>query len=365
MQKNIARILFVLLTGGCCLLHGQSQQVEEDTIKNLRLNVLPVVFYTPETGLGYGALGLSTFRLKGEKTTTRPSSVQLGITFTSKKQFLMFMPYEFYLDEERWRFKGELGYYKYFYNYYGLGMDSREEDKELYTADFPRFRLAAYRELFKGFSVGLGYEFDGYNVLEPEPNGLLDATADIIGKDGGTISNIGLLALYDTRDNIFHPTKGWYIEGVFYNSAPWLGSDFTYRKFELDTRYYQRIKGDIILASNLFFGNRSSGTPFQDLNYLGTKRTRGFDNRRYLDKNEISLATELRFPIYRRFKGAVFGASGTVIPSLSQAINTSYKSAFGGGFRYIVNKKEGTRLRVDYGISSEGGQFYFTINEAF
>lgn len=365
MRLYMSRTLSVLFILVCYALQGQSQQVDQDSIKNLRLNILPVVFYTPETGLGYGALGLSTFRLKGEELSTRPSSVQLGITFTSKKQFLMFMPYEFYLDEEKWRFKGELGYYKYFYNFYGVGMDSREEDKELYTADFPRFRLAAYREVFQDFSIGLGYEFDGYHVLEPELGGLLDTSPDIIGKEGGTVSNIGFLALYDTRDNIFHPTKGWYVEGVFYHSARWLGSNYSYQKIELDTRYYQQIKGNVILATNFFLGTRSNGTPFQDLNYLGTKRTRGFDNRRYLDKNEVSLATELRFPLYKRLKGAVFGATGTVIPSLDQTFKASYKGAVGGGLRYIVNKKEGTRLRVDYGISGDGGQFYFTINEAF
>ena len=365
MHKILSYFLFLIIVLGSTLLEAQSKETAKDSIKNLKINVLPVVFYTPETGLGYGGLGLSTFRLPGENENTRPSSIQLGITFTSKKQFLLFAPYEFYLDNERWRFKGELGYYKYFYNFYGKGIDSREEDQELYTADFPRFRLSAYRELFTSFSLGLGYEFDGFNVLKPEPGGLLESSNNIIGKEGGTISNLGLLALYDTRDNIFHPSKGWYIEGVFYSGAKWLGSSFSYSKFELDARYFQTIKGDVILASNFFLGTRSKSTPFQDLNYLGTKRTRGFDNRRYLDNTELSLTSELRFPVYKRFKGAVFGSTSTVMPSLKNTIETSYKSAFGGGIRYVINKKEGTRIRFDYGISSEGGQFYFTINEAF
>lgn len=365
MQNSCTRILVFMLFLGFLVSNIHAQQKVADTIKNLKVTALPVVFYMPETGLGYGGLGLSTFRLKGEAANSRPSSIQLGVTFTTKKQFLLFVPYELYLDDEKWRFKGELGYYKYFYNYYGKGINSKKEDQELYTADFPRFRLASYRELFNDFSVGVGYEFDGYNVLKPEPGGLLDNTADIIGKKGGTISNLGLLALYDTRDNIFHPTKGWYVEGSFYSSMKWLGSSFSYNKFELDARYFQQIKGDVILASNAFIGTRSSGTPFQDLNYLGTKRTRGFDNRRYLDNAEVSLTTEIRFPVWKRFKGAVFGSTSTVIPSLNDTFKASYKSALGGGIRYILNKKEGTRIRVDYGHSSEGGQFYFTINEAF
>ena len=355
---------FLFLIFGITVIKAQTHKSANDSIKNLKVNVLPVVFYLPETGLGYGVLGLSTFRMPGEKAATRPSSVQLGLTLTTKKQFLLFVPYELYFDDEKWRFRGELGFYKYFYNYFGRGIDSNAEDKESYTADFPRFRLAAYREVLPSFSVGLGYEFDGYHVLEPEPNGLLDNSNEI-GKEGGTISNLGLLALYDTRDNIFYPTKGWYLEGAFYKGAEWLGADFSYSKFEFDARYFQKIKGQQVLASNLFLGTRSSNTPFQDLNYLGTKRTRGFDNRRFLDNTELSLTSEYRFPIWRRFKGAVFGSASTISPSLNDVFNTSYKGAFGGGIRYVVNKKEGTRLRIDYGHSSEGGQFYFTINEAF
>lgn len=352
---------------GNSALKAQAQQKKNDTIKttkNLEVNVLPVVFYLPETGLGYGVLGLSTFRMPGEAVTTRPSSVQLGLTLTTKKQFLLFVPYELYFDEEKWRLKGELGYYKYFYNYFGRGINSEAENEETYTADFPRFRFVAYRELLPRFSLGLGYEFDGYHVLEPEPGGLLDNSNEI-GKEGGTISNIGLLALYDTRDNIFFPTKGWYLEGAFYSGAKWLGADFAYSKFEFDARYFQKIKEKQVLASNLFFGTRSSNTPFQDLNYLGTKRTRGFDNRRFLDNTELSLTTEYRFPIYRRFNGALFGSASTVSPSIGDIFNTTYRAAVGGGLRYVINKKEGTRLRVDYGHSSQGGQFYFTINEAF
>ncbi|WP_419211890.1 BamA/TamA family outer membrane protein [Maribacter sp. X9] len=274
------------------------------------------------------------------------------------------MPYEFYLDDEKWRFKGELGYYKYFYNYYGRGINSDKDNNETYTADFPRFRLKTYREIIPSLSLGIGYEFDGFNVLQPQEGGLLESSSEI-GKEGGTISNLGLLALLNNRNNIFYPTKGWFVEGSFYSGASWLGSSFSYTKFELDARYYQKLKGQQVLATNLFLATRSEGTPFEDLNYLGTKRSRGFDNRRYLDNTELTLVTEYRFPIWKRLKGAVFGSTSTVAPAFVELFSTTYRSALGRGLRYVLNKNEGTRIRVDYGMSGEGGQFYFTINEAF
>ncbi|MGB3151808.1 MAG: BamA/TamA family outer membrane protein [Maribacter sp.] len=365
MKRICLGVLLLFTLFGCSNLFAQKKQKKvRDSIKNFRLTLLPVIFFLPETGLGYGGLGLSTFRLKGESQASRPSNIQLGLTFTSKKQLLFFMPYEIYLDEEKWRFIGELGYYQYFYNFYGRGIDSQEDDLEIYDADFPRIRFSALKEVLPNISVGIGYEFDGYNVINLVPRGLLD-TSNEVGKEGGTVSNLGLMAFYDSRDNIFFPTKGFFIQGSAFTSVGFLGSSFSYHKIELDSRYYHRIKGKHILASNFFVGTRSKDTPFQDLNFLGSRRTRGHDNRRYQDNSELSLALEYRFPIKGRFGGVLFGSSGTVAPDLGTLFSSSYKNAVGTGLRYILNKKEGTRIRVDYGISNEGGNFYFTINEAF
>ena len=169
--------------------------------------LLPVIFYLPETGLGYGALALGTFRFKGESKETRPSSMQLAVTLTSKSQFLVYAPFELYSNEEKWRFVGELGYYKYFYNFFGKGINSKQEDLEIYEVDFPRLRLSVLREVLPDISVGLAYEFDNFSKPILEEGGILDS-GDFIGKNGGTISNLGLTAIYDSRDNIFFPTKG-------------------------------------------------------------------------------------------------------------------------------------------------------------
>lgn len=365
MNKNC--LVLLMLCSMMSFLSAKAQKRTKkvrDSTKNFQLTALPVLFYLPETGLGYGGLGLSTFRLKGEPKSSRPSSVQLGLTFTSKKQLLFFMPYEIYSDNEKWRFIGELGYYQYFYNYYGRGINSQEEDLETYDADFPRLRFSALREIFPGVSVGMGYEFDGYHVINLAPGGLLESSNET-GKEGGTVSNLGLVSSYDTRDNIFFPTKGLFIQASTFTSVGFLGTSFSYNKFQLDARYYRQLKGNHILAGNIFFGTRSKGTPFLDLNSLGTKRTRGHNARRFQDNAELSVVLEYRFPIAGRFGGVLFGSTGTVSATLEDAFSSAYKNAVGTGLRYIVNKKEGTRIRVDYGVSSEGGQLYFTINEAF
>ena len=355
----------------CFLLHAplhaqQLNRAPKDSLKNFKLTAMPVLFYLPETGLGYGGLGIGTFRFKGEPLESYPSSVQLAVSYTSKNQLLIWAPYELYWDNEKWRFFGELGFYKYFYNFYGIGINAQEENFETYEVDFPRLRTSVLREVLPNFLIGAGYELDIYYNLSFNENGVLD-NSSVEGKTGaGTISNLGLLAVYDTRDHIFQPSRGFFIQAGAFTSLDILGSSFSFSKFSLDARYYKRIKGEHILAGNMFVANTGEGTPFFSLNYLGTNnRSRGFNDRRFLDNAELSFALEYRFPISGRFGGAAFGSTGTVAGDFSSLFSSRYRNAFGAGLRYTINKKDGIRIRVDYGLSQEGGNLYFTVREAF
>lgn len=343
---------------------GQVETTPETKTNNLKFTALPILYYLPETGLGYGGLGVATFRFEKEKKETRPASLQLALSLTTKRQFLLFAPYELYWNDDKWRLVGELGFYKYIYNFYGIGIDSHEGDKETYNVTFPRVRMALLRELLPNFSFGLSYEWDDYHNLEKAEQGML-ASTPVPGIEGGTVSNLGITAIYDTRDNIFHPTRGLFVQTGVHTSAGFLGSSFNYDKIEIDARYYKRIKGRHILAFDLFTAGSGSGTPFMAYYYLGSKRTRGFNDRRFLGRAELTTVIEYRFPVAGRFGATVFSSTGTVASRFSRLFSSSFKTSYGAGLRYILNKKEGVRLRVDYGMSSEGGNLYFTINEAF
>jgi len=367
MKKEFTLICLLI----CCLngkfLNAQDSIVssKNDSIKNFNLNILPVAFFLPGTGFGFGGLGVTTFRLKDEALESRPSSAQLSISYTTKNQFLIFAPYELYKDDEKWRIVGELGFYKFFYNFYGIGINSNVEDLDTYDVTFPRFRFSALREVLPNISVGLGYQLDVYYNLGITEGAILEAS-DVIGKDGGgTVSNIGIQAFYDSRDNIFLPTKGFFIQASAFTSSQILGSSFTYSKFSLDNRYYQKIKGNHVIASNFFIANNGSEAPFLDLNWLGSNRTRGFNDRRFQDNAELSFATEYRFPIAGRIAGVAFASTGTVASNFSNLFSSRYRNAGGLGLRYVINKEDGIRIRADYGYSAEGGNLYLTIREAF
>ena len=298
----------------------------------------------------------------GKEKSWRKSQVQLGLAYTLKNQLLLFIPYELYY-KERWKLQGELGYYRYFYNYYGLGNNSSKDDLETYDANFPRVISNLSYRLNKSFFIGALYRFDNFEI--PRVGSLLE-NDQLPGISGGRVSNIGLTASYDTRDDIFYPSKGIFINLTSEVSTSILGSEFKYSQVQLDISKYTEIWKNHIIVANLFSGITLGEAPFFNYYYLASgKRSRGFADRRFIDKNIALAQLEYRYPIYKRFSGVAFGSAGTVSPSFNELSNESIRLAYGLGLRFQLSKHQKSNIRLDLANSFEGFQFYLTIGEAF
>ncbi|NOQ74154.1 MAG: BamA/TamA family outer membrane protein [Crocinitomix sp.] len=364
MQKGIT--LFFVFLGSFCTTYGQSDSLVTDTTAynpkdDFSISAFPLVFYLPETGLAFGGVGITVFNI-GKEKAWRKSSVQLGLAYTLKKQILIFTPYELYF-KQKWKLNGELGYYRYFYNYYGIGVDSDEEDLETYDANFPRILSTLSYRVTPSFLLGVQYRFDHFDI--PRTDSLLSAN-NPVGIDGGTLSTIGISASYDTRDDIFYPRKGVLANFTAEKSANYTGASFDYALIQLDVNYYQTIKGNHILATNFFTGSTIGDSPFFSYYYFSSgKRGRGFNDRRFIDKNISMLQVEYRFPIYKRFRGAAFSSIGSVGNTYGESFTNRKLWSYGGGLRFQLSKKQMSHVRLDVARSYEGFQFYVTIGEAF
>ncbi|MGB1103173.1 MAG: hypothetical protein ACPG21_06050 [Crocinitomicaceae bacterium] len=130
--------------------------------------------------------------------------MSVGVAYTLKRQVLNFVPYELYF-KQNWKLNGEIGYYRYFFNYYGIGRDARAEDLETYDANFPRLLSTLSYRIRDPFLLGIQYRFDLFDI--PRTDSLLTANQPV-GVDGDMVSSIGISASYDTRDDIFYPRSG-------------------------------------------------------------------------------------------------------------------------------------------------------------
>jgi outer membrane protein assembly factor BamA len=355
MQKFRNVILIVL-----ALLNGYQAFAQK---KRFSILPFPAVYYTPETRWAYGVALTSTFRFSGDSANARPSQISLGIVFTQQKQSLYYLPFQVFLKNARYYLYGEMGFYRYNYFYFGIGNQSIP--KELYGVDFPRVKLNLLKKVFPHLYAGLRYQYEDYRITQTEPNGAV-ANGDVPGTPRGRTSGIGLGVFYDTRDVIFFPAKGVVADlAYFYNARVW-GGNVRFDRFYADISTYRTVFPKTILVGNVFGSFTWGNAPFNMLSELGGgKRMRGYYQGRFRDDNALILQAETRFNIFKRLGGAVFGAAAVLGNQKDILRFNDPKYSYGTGLRFTANRRDHLNLRFDYAVGKDGGNFYFTIGEAF
>lgn len=372
------RFSFLFLMTGAGLGRLFAQQA--DSVKKpVSLFPFPVVYYTPETRFAYGVVLSATFRFKRdyqfvrsdsarsrvvlpEADRPRPSNIQIIGAYTQNKQVLLYVPFQVFYDRNRYYFYGEAGYYRYSYNFYGLGQ--REVPSENYGVNYPRIRLNALRRIRPHLYAGLRYEFENYDITNVKRDGLL-ATGTVPGGLGGRMAGAGVGLFYDTRDNIFFPTQGIVADFSYLGHGSVVGSEFRYNRYVADVSTYYKLNRRAIVALNYFVSITGGSAPFSALSLLGGgRRMRGYYEGRYRDDNTALIQAETRINVWKRLTVVVFGSIGVLGDRQRLYRFDDPKAAYGAGLRFRINN-DGLNLRADYGLGNQSTGLYLTIGEAF
>lgn len=327
----------------------------------LHLKFVPVIAYAPETRLLFGVGGLGTFKLHKD-SSTHYSLIAMFITYTQNKQDYIYVPYQLYSKNNNYYLEGEADYYNFSYYYWGIG--TNRVNKELYNVHFPRILVNGYRKVIPHFYTGIDYYLESDVITKTDPNGEL--TKGIIpGSTGSTSSGLGVCMLYDTRDSIYFPTRGWFIKGTSYLNYPQLGATSTYGKIIADISWYKKISKPVVLAFNEHTQLTWGDIPFNQMALVGGRfAMRGFYTGYYRDNDLTLLQAEARIHLFGRFGFDAFGAvallgNPNVFPESNSPI---FAEGLGLRYNYDVRQHVNVRLDVGYGHSPE---LYLTIQEAF
>ncbi|WP_426058697.1 BamA/TamA family outer membrane protein [Hymenobacter sp. B1770] len=357
-------------------LLGLAALAPADTIpKRFSLFPLPVVYYTPETRFAYGAAATATVRFRRDAgfAAARPSQITLGAAYTQNKQFAVYLPFQVFYNHNNYYANGELGYYRYNYYFYGLGKN--EVPRELFGVTFPRVRLNLFRRIAPQLKqgtlyAGLRYQYEDYDVTSVVADGLL-ASGTVPGGQRSRLTGGGVGLFFDSRDNLFYPTKGAVadVRTMIRNKAVGAGlaGQTTYSdRYVADVSSYHALHEKLILAVNYYASFTVGTAPFNAISLLGgTRRMRGYYEGRYRDQNTGLVQTELRVGEYKRLGAVVFGAVGVLGDGETLLRLDAPKIAYGAGLRFVINRRDHLNLRLDYGLARQSSGFYLTIGEAF
>ncbi|TXC77133.1 BamA/TamA family outer membrane protein [Luteibaculum oceani] len=321
-------------------------------------SIIPLIFYTPETGFGLGAAGIYSFTLNDAPLQ---SEIQLGLAYTTLKQILVYAPFQFM--GSRWRIEGEAGFYRYTYDFYGVGYEQGMSIKEKYRVQYPRIRVSAYHR-FKNLYLGARLVGDNFKMLSVEEGGLLEKDR-FLGSNGAGFLGIGPAVVWDNRNDNFFPNSGNLISASFVSFPSSFTSYGAFTNLSISVSNYLSWN-DLVLANQVGWESVNGAVPFYQMASVGGSRVlRGYYADRFRDRLAAFAQSELRYRP-NRFGAVAFVGIGAVANTFDQFKYQELLYTGGVGLRYKLQKNSNINLRLDLGFTQTGeSNFYFTVLEAF
>jgi hypothetical protein len=320
---------------------------------------LPVVFYLPETRLGFGATGGLHHRLPG---APRASSAFLTAVYTLEKQGSLDLAGDLYLPDGI-LFTGRARLVDFPDLYYGIGPSTSDADRERYTRRFAEAQVALEFPVVSGLRIGPRLDLRSERIVDVQGGGDLE-TGAVPGADGFSAAGLGANVTWDTRDGAFWPSRGTFAQGwaLLY---PGLGSQPEFARGGVEVRQFVPLGERRVLGLAGAVEAASDGTPFTLLPRLGSTRyLRGYREGRYRDRRSWWAQSELRVPVAGRLSATAFGALGDVAPRFDAFRLDTVKAAGGLGLRWRLSD-EGANIRLDVAASANAVELYVLVLEAF
>ncbi len=348
----------------------ENNVIKTDTIssnKNYQLIAIPIAFFTPETGFGFGGGGQLFFLKKENTFKNRLSNVIFSGIYTLNEQLIFEVTPQIYFGGGNYFIDAHYLLEIYPNSFWGIGNNTPDSNEEIYNQTTHALNISFLKRLPPDLNFGFQFVFKNHEITEVQEGGILD-TQDIIGNRRTVVAGLGAVFNYDTRDNVGSPNKGFYYQAKAQFSSEIFGATQGFNKFILDLREYLPISKNSLLAFQLYSENNFGDVPFQALaSYGGGSRARGYFYGRYIDKQMYVSQTEYRWRIKPRWTLAAFALAGEVANEPEDFFNIkNIKPSIGIGGRYKIFKDKDTWLRLDIGSGVNGNSgFYFGINEAF
>jgi hypothetical protein len=106
---------------------------DADTVRSSSFLPLPVIGYSQETGVEFGALSLYSFYTDRKDTLTRTSRITGLATFTAKKQTNFQLKSDIWSPQNKYHYTGEIRLKNFPFNFYGIGNSTFESNVDPIT----------------------------------------------------------------------------------------------------------------------------------------------------------------------------------------------------------------------------------------
>jgi len=201
-------------------------------------------------------------------------------------------------------------------------------------------------------------------VLPPWiPPPVSDKLTELLTQDIKT-SGLGLIAEFDTRDNMFTPKAGVFydISYILYRDS--IGSDIEYDALAINGLNYFRLsdslRAGVRLAAEIVNGDESL-PPFAQ----PAMQLRGIPAARYQGTHVGVVEAELTWELDSRWSILGFSGVGRAANSGSDFSSASSRVSNGVGFRYEIARRYGFHMGIDIARGPEDTVWYIQAGSAW
>ena len=277
----------------------------------------------------------------------------------------------------------------------GFSFFNREDEYTVYNEDGNE--VAEYNKKSRGFNISFGRQTGEYTrdylTLESRKdsykwddddssgfrydknagkgknwnNGSYNFANDkYVDKNFGRINSITWQKVYDSRDNIYEPTRGRRISYTAQWAGHGLGGDFDFYKFTAEARMYKKLGAKNVLAFRARGGFIQGDAPYSQLFTLGgADSLRGYEDDQFRGKYMYNATLEFRFPIVKKVSGVLFTDIGDAwdAPNVSW-YNSKKTFNYGVGAGVRITTPIGP-VKLDYGVGKHKNKFHFSFGTQF
>ncbi|MDR5740001.1 BamA/TamA family outer membrane protein [Caballeronia sp. LZ016] len=176
------------------------------------------------------------------------------------------------------------------------------------------------------------------------------------------VGKAGVVVDYDTRDNIFFPSKGTYAEFEADFARGGFGSDDAFEMQTARGYHWMPVSDKWVLGLRADTGFSQGDIPFFVQPYVNL---RGISQAKYQDRNQLTGEVELRYNITPRWSVLGFGGLGKAYGNVHSFSDAPTAFAFGAGFRYLIARKLGISMGIDVAHGPGQNAFYVQVGSAW
>jgi outer membrane protein assembly factor BamA len=327
---------------------------------------LPIAMPITEPAVGYGAGGGLTFissPLGGETKEGyhRPNISAVGGFGTENGTWGAFAGDLRYWFDDRLQTLAGVMYASVNLDFYGIGDDPALAGRSLSYNLEPVGGMLQTKYRIGGSRVwaGLSYAFASTEVSFDAP----PATPGVPSfRSESNVGGVTPSVTYDSRDTIFTPTRGTYVEAQAGLFSQALGSDDDFQRAQVIAMHFLPLSDRLFLGVRGQFSASFDDTPFYLRPFINL---RGAPAMRYQGEAMAQIEGELRWQFWERFSAVGFVGTGTAWNDFENYDSSQSIVTGGTGFRYELARKYGIHAGMDVAFGPDNTAIYIQVGSAW